>query len=101
MELRHVFSGHCRTTEKDAIDFYGSRAFLVLDDLGAEKASEFTVASLSVILDRRIREGLPTVVTTNLTLGEIGDAFGERISSRLCEFCLISLSAPDFRKGRR
>jgi DNA replication protein DnaC len=57
--------------ESKIINEYSSAPMLVIDDPGAEKASEFAIQSLYVLIDRRYREQLPTIVTTNLTLPAI------------------------------
>lgn len=62
-----------------------TRHLLVLDDVGAERESEFATDSLNLILGRRYNEVLKTVITTNLTMQEIGARYGERISSRMSE----------------
>ncbi|MFO7173143.1 MAG: ATP-binding protein [Bacillota bacterium] len=56
---------------------------LVLDDLGAEKPSDFVVEQLFNVLNHRINRQLPWVVSTNLSLAELGEIYGDRIFSRL------------------
>ena len=57
---------------------------LVIDDLGAERTSEWVIERINVLLDRRLREGKQTMITTNLmTLGEVGTRYGARTASRL------------------
>lgn len=56
---------------------------LILDDLGAGKASEFAMETLTALLDLRIREGRRTVVTTNDTEAELEKAWGGRFLDRL------------------
>lgn len=55
---------------------------LVLDDLGAEKASDWVAEKLFMILDYRYMHEAKTVVTTNL---EPMSGLPPRISSRLCD----------------
>lgn len=59
-----------RTRQMGQFDRY---ALLVLDDLGAERqsASGYMQEMIYSVVDRRIRSGLPMIVTTNLTLDEI------------------------------
>jgi DNA replication protein DnaC len=59
---------------------------LVLDDLGVERPTDWVAQQLTGVLDARWREGRPTVVTTNLTVGAAGQlaqALDERAYSRL------------------
>lgn len=79
---------------------YSTCAFLVLDDLGAERATDFTLDRLYLILSRRINAFLPTVVTTNLDPAEIKAKLDPRIASRLSGFLCIHVRMPDHRKAR-
>ena len=55
-------------------------AFLVLDDYGAERATDFAVESLYKVVDRRSQQRAPTIVTSNWTADDELDA---RVVSRL------------------
>ena len=57
---------------------------LVLDDLGAEKTSDWTTERLFTIMNERWTNQLPMVVTTNLNLYEPSD-LSPRILSRLTD----------------
>lgn len=60
--------------------------FLVLDDLGTEKLSDWVQEKLYAILDWRYGQELPTLVTSNLTLAELAShyrAHGPRLASRI------------------
>lgn len=74
--------------------------FLILDDLGAEKSTEWAVETLSLIIDRRDRDMLPTIVTSNLSLEEIGEKISGRIASRLANGKIIKIDMPDYRLKR-
>lgn len=56
---------------------------LVLDDLGTEFSSQFTGAALFNILNVRLVEQRPTIISTNLELGEIRARYNQRMASRL------------------
>ncbi|MGN1419770.1 MAG: ATP-binding protein [Acutalibacteraceae bacterium] len=56
---------------------------LILDDLGAEFATQFTIAQLYNILSTRITKGLPMIISTNLTMREIEQKYSQRIASRI------------------
>ena len=75
---------------------------LIIDDLGAERKSEFMQEQVWKIADARYRSGLPLIVTTNLTAEEIdkGDGIGnKRIYSRLLERCLaVEVKGKDRRR---
>ena len=56
---------------------------LILDDLGTEMTTQFTVSALYQILNTRLLEGRPTIVSTNLPLGDIAPRYSAQIYSRL------------------
>lgn len=58
-------------------------AILILDDLGAGKASDFAVEQMTALLDRRVREQRHTIVTTNVPEADLEAAWGGRFMDRL------------------
>jgi len=60
---------------------------LVLDDLGAHNYSEWVRNKLYSIINYRLLNHLPTVVTTNFNLPELDKYIGERTTSRLVQMC--------------
>lgn len=72
------------------IDSLNQFALLVIDDLGAERKSEFMQEMVFNIIDARYRAGLPIIITTNLSIEEVkkpqtvGNA---RIYDRIIERC--------------
>lgn len=58
---------------------------LILDDLGAHTYTSWTQSKIFTLLNHRLNYNLPTVITTNLSVEEIGEALGERTASRLLE----------------
>lgn len=83
LELRDSFRRDSPEDEERIIKTYTSKPFLVIDDLGAEKVSDYVRQSLYFVINRRYGEELPTVVTSNLTLDQIAEVYGERLSSRI------------------
>lgn len=57
--------------------------FLVLDDLGAERPSEWVREQMGIIIHERWAAMLPILVTSNLTLDHYQDVLGPRAFSRL------------------
>ena len=56
---------------------------LIIDDLGAEFTTQFTVSALYNIVNSRELEGKPTIISTNLMPEQLTKAYGERIASRI------------------
>lgn len=79
------------TWEKQAyIDSLLDFDLLVLDDLGAERQSEFMQGLVFSLIDARYRSGRPMIITTNLTSDELTKTAGvkySRIYDRVLERC--------------
>ena len=69
-------------------DLYRSD-LLVIDDLGTEMVTSFTVSALYNLLNTRLGNGLPTVINTNLPLDELEQTYSQRFTSRLVGNCEI------------
>ncbi len=78
-------------TKKDGIDYERclNAQFLFLDDLGVENTTDFAREHFFTILDLRCQKRKPTFISTNLSLNELNQKYGERITSRLKEMCAI------------
>ena len=75
---------------------------LILDDLGAEKPSDWVQEQLYVIINRRYENMLPTIITTNCTMNELKDRVGERTASRIIEMTTpYKITASDYRLKAR
>ena len=62
--------------------------FLIIDDLGKEKLSEFRIEKVFNLLNARYENQLQTVITTNFnlsTLAELG--YSEALISRIFSLC--------------
>lgn len=70
--------------EQAIVEAYVKTPLLVLDDLGAEKLSEWSRSVLSRLINERYLDCKQTIVTTNLTHEELKE-YDDRIASRLCE----------------
>lgn len=71
---------------------------IILDDLGAEKVTEFVAQELFNVINHRINRELPMVVSTNLTPPEITETYDVRIASRLLNgFEALQLRGQDVR----
>jgi len=62
---------------------------LMLDDIGAQKGSEWVSERLYEIVDARYEAKLPIICTTNRKPDKLAETAGERVASRLIEMCEI------------
>jgi DNA replication protein DnaC len=76
--------------ERSYIDFFNRLAavdLLHLEDVGAEKQTDWVLEQLYSLINERYEAGRAVVVTTNHDEEELKEQIGERIVSRLAEMC--------------
>lgn len=79
--------------EIDILDKVSKCDLLIIDDLGVEKESEWTLEKTFLLIDARYRSGKPLIISTNLNFSEnnanceILKKYGIRIKDRLNEMC--------------
>ncbi len=81
--------------------FYRAKTddLVVLDDIGAEKASEWTGDRLYAVVDARYRNQKATIFTTNCSEKELVDNGYGRIVSRIFEMTeQVPVIGPDYRR---
>ncbi|WP_079709946.1 ATP-binding protein [Paraliobacillus ryukyuensis] len=84
-------------TEDQLMNAMKNVDLLVIDDIGAEKRSEWSIAKLFEIIDDRA--GKATIYTTNLNSEELNNWVGERNFSRIMENTQpIKLNGNDYRR---
>jgi DNA replication protein DnaC len=96
--LRHSYSAEAGAFEQ-RFERIRRTPLLILDDFGTQNATEWAREKLFQILNFRYINHLPTVLTTNLALDEIGG----RIRSRLADPELVTqvhILAPDYRQPK-
>jgi DNA replication protein DnaC len=89
MEIRAMHKDSSPCAEEELIRRFADIEILVLDDLGAEKGSEWAMQSLCLIIDRRYSDMRRTVITSNLGLDGVAERLGERIASRIAGMCRV------------
>lgn len=86
------------------IDGLNKFDLLVIDDLSAERDTEYMNEIVFNIIDSRYRAGLPLIVTTNLTADEIknpADIKKQRTFSRLLEMTIpVEVNGVDRRRNK-
>ena len=82
--LRKAIINQDEETESDIIEHLYDVDYLVLDDLGAEKASDWVLQELYLIINHRYEYLKHTIFTSNLSLPELKKQFSDiRIPSRI------------------
>ena len=72
---------------------------LIIDDLGTEVVTNFTVSCLYNLINTRLNKNLPIILSTNLKSEEIRRLYNDRITSRLFgDFEIKPFKGTDVRK---
>jgi DNA replication protein DnaC len=103
--IRATYNPLVQTAEMDVLRPVMETDLLVLDDLGAEKTSEWVEETLNLIVNTRYNERRATIFTSNYEVKEdltdpdsLAVRVGFRMWSRLHEMCeFVALDAVDFR----
>jgi DNA replication protein DnaC len=103
--IRSTYDASTRTTELEVLRPVMTAELLVLDDLGAEKTSEWVEETMNLIVNTRYNERRLTIFTSNYP--DIPDdtdpnallfRVGHRMRSRLHEMCeFLELDGADYR----
>lgn len=101
--IKKTFNQKDKANEYDLIDNCCQVDLLVLDDLGAELATDWAYQTLYLIVSERYDEMKQTIFTSNLTPPELGRHFiDERLVSRIIEMCgpegIIKIPGKNYRK---
>jgi len=118
-KIRDGYNVASGASDRDAYRAALDAEILVLDDLGAHRATDWVYDTVTAIITHRYNENLATIVTTNLAMPESGDStrykdpatgqyrvkdtlaerIGERGVSRLFEMCApIRIQTQDYRR---
>lgn len=98
LEIRQTFNRQAEETEGGIIDECANAPVLVLDDLGVERPSEWALATIFEIIDRRYTEERPLWCSSNLNLEELAQRLGDRITSRIAGMCEVYEMAGEDRR---
>jgi DNA replication protein DnaC len=116
-EIKSSYNTVTRTTEEQVLEPVITTEVLLLDDLGAERITDWMVDTLFYIINERYLSKRVTIITTNfLDAGRdsvmaaddlsrrefLMERIGGRLRSRLLEMCLVvRVEGPDFREIRQ
>ncbi len=75
---------------------------LIIDDLGTENITEFTVSELNTVINERLLGKHSTIISTNLTPLEMKETYGERNFSRVVGlYTLYKFYGKDIRLAKK
>ncbi len=103
--IRATYNPVTRTSEVDVLRPVMEAELLVLDDLGAERLTDWVEETMNLVVNTRYNDRRPTIFTSNyedLSDSEALDSLlvrvGFRMHSRLREMCeFLEYSGPDYR----
>lgn len=90
-KIINALSGFIEQDKNGYIESFNRYKLLIIDDLGAERQSEFAQEVVYAVIDGRYKNGQPLIVTTNMTLDEIKNPPNlthSRIYDRILEMCV-------------
>lgn len=89
-------------SETDTLRILIGADLLILDDLGSEFRTSFYESALYNIINSRINLGLPTIISSNLSVDELQKNYNDRIISRLFSvYTTIMFVGEDIRQIKR
>jgi DNA replication protein DnaC len=103
--IRSTYNPVTRTSEADVLSRVMKAELLVLDDLGAERPTDWVEETMNQIVNTRYNDRRPTIFTSNYEdvpdtddMDSLLVRVGFRMHSRLREMCeFLEYSGPDYR----
>lgn len=98
--IQATYNRDSQISESELLNTVHGVPWLVLDDLGVEKPSDFAIREFYLIIDKRRMSGLWTIITSNLSTKDLesywrpadipagGFHAGQRVVERIREYCL-------------
>lgn len=89
--ILNTLTGMYSDDRNQFIDSFNKYSLLIIDDLGIERSTDFSLEQVFNVIDSRYRSKKPLIVTTNLTLEELkhpSDLGRARIYDRVLERCV-------------
>jgi DNA replication protein DnaC len=94
--------GDASTDAKDETRRYRECDLLIVDDLGTEMSTSFTVAALYDLINTRLITGKKTIISSNLTFDELRRRYTPQIMSRIeGEYQVLMFYGADIRQLKR
>ena len=74
---------------------------LIIDDLGTEFKTAFSETAVYQIINNAILNGKSMIISSNLSIGELEERYGQRVVSRLNSFEVINFIGTDIRQIKK
>jgi DNA replication protein DnaC len=98
-EIRTTFDDGTQRSYTQLLDRLSGVDLLHIDDVGAEKTSDWVLEQLYAIVNARYEDERSVVITTNLERDDLAEQINERTVSRLEEMCdVVPLYGQDARQ---
>jgi DNA replication protein DnaC len=97
--IKETYNKGGKEAEADILRWLAMADLLIIDDLGTEPATEWSVSMIYNIIDSRYRSKLPLIITSNLSIdpsktnGVLADIYGRRTEDRILEMCTPILNS--------
>lgn len=89
MQLQSSFKAEKENPYEMANKVAKFEGLLIIDDMGAEKLTDFVRQITYFILNEREQWNLKTIITSNFSLSQLDEQVDSRISSRIAGMCKI------------
>lgn len=112
-KLRAAQGKESQETADDFLRVITRVPWLVLDDVGVERPTDYVIERFYLIVQKRRSQGLYTIFTSNLSMANLGEHWkpkdagqdkfhaGLRVTERLREYCQpITVESPSLRGGK-
>lgn len=86
-KIKETYKKWGSEVEEDILRGLTNADLLIIDDLGTEQETDWATTKIYNILDSRYRNGLPLIITTNLTLTDLENRYAKRTYDRILEMC--------------
>lgn len=83
--VRSTWEKGSERSEEDVIALYTGMDMLIIDEIGIQYGSESEMIILFDIMNTRYERMLPTVLISNLSLPQISQVIGDRLTDRMVE----------------
>ena len=83
--VKSTWAKNSERTESDVINYYASLGLLIIDEVGVQYGSDAEKIILFQIINDRYENMLPTILITNLTMPQLSESIGDRLTDRMSE----------------